>query len=66
LSPGGGKRAGFGDQAPSWWTARATEEEVKPGFSKEAIMRPVKEDPRAEDGVLTRVGGILSELAGKS
>jgi len=28
-------------------------------------VRPVKEDPRGEEGVLTRVGGLLSELAGK-
>jgi transcription-repair coupling factor (superfamily II helicase) len=66
-SPGRpGTRPGFGNQAPSWWTARATEEEVKPGFSKEAILRPVKEDPRGEDGVLKRVGELLSELGGKS
>jgi transcription-repair coupling factor (superfamily II helicase) len=62
---GGGKRPGFGSNTPSWWTARATEDEVKPGFSKEAILRPVKEDPRADDGILTRVGGLLSELVGK-
>ena len=65
VRPGAGKRPGFGSNTPSWWTARATEEEVKPGFSKEAIIRPPKEDPRAEEGVLTRVGGLLSELAGK-
>jgi len=47
----------------SWWTARAREAEVKPGFTKEEILRPVKEDPRAPDGVLTRVGELLSRLA---
>jgi hypothetical protein len=65
LRSGGGTKPGFGSNTQSWWTARATEEEVKPGFSKEAIVRPVKEDPRAEEGVLTRVGRLLSELAGK-
>ena len=45
---GGGSKPGFGANTPSWWTARATEEEVKPGFSKEAIVRPHKEDPRRE------------------
>ncbi len=48
--------------AASWWTARAREEEVKPGFTKEEILRPVREDPRAPDGVLTRVGELLSRL----
>jgi transcription-repair coupling factor (superfamily II helicase) len=46
----------------SWWTARAQEGEVKPGFTKEEILRPAHEDPRAPDGVLTRVGELLSRL----
>jgi transcription-repair coupling factor (superfamily II helicase) len=53
------------DLAPgesSWWTARAREGEVKPGFTKEEILRPAREDPRAPDGVLTRVGELLSRL----
>jgi transcription-repair coupling factor (superfamily II helicase) len=48
--------------APSWWVARAREGEVKPGFSKEEILRPAKEDPRAAGGVFERVGGLLSDL----
>jgi hypothetical protein len=48
--------------APSWWTARAKEGEVKPGFSKEEILRPAKEDPRASGGVFERVGRLLSDL----
>jgi transcription-repair coupling factor (superfamily II helicase) len=48
--------------APSWWTARAREGEVRPGFTKEEILRPAKEDPRAPGGVFERVGGLLSEL----
>jgi transcription-repair coupling factor (superfamily II helicase) len=51
--PGGGA---------SWWTARAREAEVKPGFTKEEILRPAREDPRAPEGVLTRVGELLSRL----
>jgi hypothetical protein len=47
---------------PSWWTARAREREVKPGFSKQEILRPAKEDPRGPGGVFERVGGLLSEL----
>ena len=48
--------------ARSWWTTRALEREVKPGFSKEEILRPAKEDPRASGGVFETVGGVLSEL----
>jgi transcription-repair coupling factor (superfamily II helicase) len=48
--------------APSWWTARATAGEVTAGFSKEEILKPPKEDPSAENGVFTRVKGLLSEL----
>jgi hypothetical protein len=48
--------------APSWWTARARAGEVKPGFSKEEILRPAKEDPRAAGGVFEQVGGLLSDL----
>jgi transcription-repair coupling factor (superfamily II helicase) len=50
--------------AASWWTARATAGAVKPGFSKEEILRPEPEDPRGESGVFTKVGGLLSELLG--
>ena len=46
----------------SWWTARAREAEVKPGFTKEEILRPVREDPRGPEGVLTRVGELLRRL----
>ena len=46
----------------SWWTARATAGEVTPGFSKEAILRPEKEDPRGSSGVLTRVRDVLGAL----
>jgi transcription-repair coupling factor (superfamily II helicase) len=47
----------------SWWTTRALEGEVKPGFSREEILRPEREDPRGPNGVLTRVGELLSRLA---
>jgi TRCF domain len=50
--------------AVSWWTARAKSGEVAPGFSREEILRPAPEDPRGEDGVFTKVGGLLSELLG--
>ncbi len=47
---------------PSWWTARAREGEVKPGFTKADILRPAKENPRAPGGVFEQVGGLLSDL----
>jgi transcription-repair coupling factor (superfamily II helicase) len=51
--------------APSWWTARARAGEVKPGFSKEEILRPAADDPRAPGGVFEAVGGLLSDLLGE-
>ena len=36
--------------------------EVVPGFSKAEILRPQAEDPRAADGVFTKVAGLLGEL----
>jgi transcription-repair coupling factor (superfamily II helicase) len=48
--------------APSWWTARARAGEVTSGFTKEDILRPRKDDPRAQGGVFEQVGAILSEL----
>ncbi len=57
-----GKRRLREAHAPSWWTARAKTGEVKPGFSKEEILRSPKEDPRAPGGVFERVGGLLNDL----
>jgi transcription-repair coupling factor (superfamily II helicase) len=47
----------------SWWTARATAGEVTAGFTKDEILRPAKEDPRAEGGVFSRVSGLLRDLS---
>jgi transcription-repair coupling factor (superfamily II helicase) len=46
----------------SWWTARATAGEVTSGFTKDEILRPAAEDPRAEGGVFSRVSGLLRDL----
>ncbi|HXE80962.1 MAG TPA: transcription-repair coupling factor [Vicinamibacterales bacterium] len=65
--PSGGLRAGAPrrqEQTASWWTARAKAGAVTPGFSREEILKPAPEDPRAENGVFTRVGALLSELLG--
>jgi transcription-repair coupling factor (superfamily II helicase) len=58
----GPRKGGRSGHAPSWWTARAREAEIQPGFSKAAMTRAAKEDPRAPGGVFERVGGVLSEL----
>jgi transcription-repair coupling factor (superfamily II helicase) len=48
----------------SWWAARAQAGEVKPGFSRDEILRPASEDPRAEGGLFVRVSGLLRQLSG--
>ena len=48
--------------APGWWTARATAGEVKPGFTKEEILRKPEADPRAAGGVFDRLGALLEKL----
>ena len=47
---------------PSWWTSRALEREVKPGFTKAEMLKPAKDDPRATGGVFEQIGGLLSDL----
>ena len=65
--PGGGgplpRKGGDAVAGGSWWTARARAGEVAPGFTRDEIMRPAKEDPRGESGVFSRVGGLLRELS---
>jgi transcription-repair coupling factor (superfamily II helicase) len=51
-----------GAAQPSWWTARARERQMAPGFSKAEIMCPPHEDPRAPGGSLERVRRLLAEL----
>jgi hypothetical protein len=46
----------------SWWTARATAGEVRPGFTKEEILRKPEADPRAEGGMFSRLEGLLAAL----
>ena len=36
---------------------------MRVGRFREEIMRPAKEDPRAEGGLFGRVGGFLRELS---
>jgi transcription-repair coupling factor (superfamily II helicase) len=63
---GGGtipKKGGDPVAGGSWWAARAKAGEVTAGFTRDEIMRPQKEDPRAEGGLFGRVGGFLRELS---
>jgi transcription-repair coupling factor (superfamily II helicase) len=55
------RRASAGEA--SWWTARATAGEVKPGFTREEILRKPEADPRAEGGMFARLEGLLRALA---
>lgn len=52
------------ERKPSWWAARATAGEVTPGFTKAEILRQAPEDPRAPDGVLSKVTALLEDLQG--
>ena len=61
--PGSGKKGRDPVAAGSWWAARAQAGEVAPGFTKDEILRPAKEDPRSEDGVFSRVSGLLADLS---
>jgi transcription-repair coupling factor (superfamily II helicase) len=51
-----------GDDSGSWWTARATAGEVRPGFTKDQIRRKAESDPRAEGGMFSRLVGLLHAL----
>ena len=58
------ERAGTRSAGGSWWAARAQAGEVSSGFTKDEITAArAAEDPRAEDGVFTRVSGLLRELS---
>jgi transcription-repair coupling factor (superfamily II helicase) len=62
--PRGGRAARLSSPSKaSWWTARATAGEVTGGFTRDEILRPAKEDPRAEGGVFSRVSGLLRDLS---
>ncbi|MCX6545128.1 MAG: transcription-repair coupling factor [Acidobacteria bacterium] len=60
--PGRWQTAGGKALSPSWWTARATAKSVEPGFTKQEILKPPSEQPRAEGGIFDRVGGLLQQL----
>jgi transcription-repair coupling factor (superfamily II helicase) len=53
---------GPGESPTSWWTTRATAGEVKPGFTRDEILRAAPEDPRSPGGLFERVSAFLAEL----
>jgi hypothetical protein len=59
----GSRRGGAGTETAGWWTARATTGDVKPGFTKEEILRKPEADPRAEGGMFDRVERLLEALS---
>jgi hypothetical protein len=59
----GSRRGGVGTETAGWWTARATTGEVKPGFTKEEILRKPEADPRADGGMFDRLEGLLEALS---
>ncbi len=61
---GRGGRAGRseGTDEASWWTARATTGEVRPGFTKDEILHKPEANPREEGGMFSRLEGLLRAL----
>jgi transcription-repair coupling factor (superfamily II helicase) len=51
------------DVRESWWTARATAGEVRPGFTRGEMLRPPPERPREADGLFVRLGRVLDQLS---
>ncbi len=64
-APSGKGRQGRGKTEPqvSWWTTRATAGEVKPGFTKDEVLRKPDIDPRADGGMFSRLMGLLEALS---
>src|SRR4029453_10736912 len=64
-SPPGRASGGRGRAAEpqvSWWTPRATAGEVKPGFTKDEVLRKPDIDPRAEGGMFSRLLALFEAL----
>ncbi|MBM3777188.1 MAG: transcription-repair coupling factor [Acidimicrobiia bacterium] len=62
----GGRRgsgAAVGEDTAGWWTARATDSEVRSGFTKAEVLRRPRADPRAPGGMFDRLRGLLDRLA---
>src|SRR4030095_7245633 len=57
-----GGRGRAAEPQVSWWTARATTGEVKPGFTKDEVLRKPDIDPRAEGGMFSRLTSLLDAL----
>ena len=66
-APSGKGGQGRGETEPqvSWWTTRATAGEVKPGFTKDEVLRKPDIDPRADGGMFSRLMGLLEALSAR-
>jgi transcription-repair coupling factor (superfamily II helicase) len=53
----------FRQEERSWWATRATAAAVTAGFSREEILRPSDEDPRAPGGVFDATAELLEQLS---
>jgi transcription-repair coupling factor (superfamily II helicase) len=62
-APGAHKRSRRQAEPSSWWTTRAKEGEVRPGFSKAEILKRRDQDPRLEGGLFDQLGDLLVDLA---
>jgi transcription-repair coupling factor (superfamily II helicase) len=63
LPPGARGRDGRGDTTQSWWTARASAGEVRPGFSKDEILKKPPIDPKRQGGMFERLERLLAALS---
>ncbi|HTM03251.1 MAG TPA: transcription-repair coupling factor [Vicinamibacterales bacterium] len=63
LPPGARGRDGRGDTTQSWWTARASAGEVRPGFSKDEILKKPPRDPKGDGGMFERLERLLTALS---
>jgi transcription-repair coupling factor (superfamily II helicase) len=59
---GGNSRARSHSTQGSWWTTRALAGEVKAGFNKAEVLRVPERDPRAEDGLFSRLLSLLRAI----
>jgi transcription-repair coupling factor (superfamily II helicase) len=60
---GAARRGQGAEPQVSWWTARATAGEVRPGFTKDEVLRKPEIDPRAEGGMFSRLTSLLDALS---
>jgi transcription-repair coupling factor (superfamily II helicase) len=58
----GSSKGRTSDPQGSWWTSRATAGEVRPGFTKDEVLRKPDINPRAEGGMFSRLLALFEAL----